>query len=300
MKRGRKTTHRLGAVLVAGTIALAGPASCSKSSPPGEPILRATKAFEETFGVVPPLPLPTTSYAAVAYFPSTTEPGKFRPVPIFSVEQGKEEMLVVRTVIRGIGGGHGSLDTRLMEIARPFPADADLAAFSYEGDAAKVTVGGSFRADTLSGAQGEKAAEALALTISQFGKAGRVDVTDASGTARFRASAGDAEVVDIGSPKALGLLAIREAAGKPPGTLSVLFDRPVFIEDAAFFLPGKTAPLPGKVYSTGFGMSLEFHPEPETSFDPGIVYRVRLAVRDGKGRKASMKEGWKPKEVARH
>lgn len=92
----------------------------------------------------------------------------------------------------------------------------------------------------------------------------------------------------------------REEEGKPPNVLSVLFDRPVFVEDAAFLDAGGGASYPGKVYSTGFGMSLEFHPGEKIAFDPEREYRVRLTVRDGKGRTASVEQEWRPKTATRH
>jgi hypothetical protein len=274
-------------------------ASCSKQSPPQKPIIHTTKAFDDVFGEVPPLPIPGPCFATVAYFPSSLEPDKFRPVPIFSLEQGKEEALVVRTVIRGIETGEGPTDALLKEIVYPFPPGSDLVSLSYDSGLAKVTVGGSFRGESLSAVQKEKAAKALALTVSQFGRADRVEVIDESGGVRFGSAAKEAEAVDIGSPKVLGLMAIREGDGQPPTVLSVLFDRPVFIEDAAFYLPDGTAPVPGKVYSTGFGMSMELHPDPKTSFDPEREYRVQLAFRDGKGRRREEERRLRPKVVTR-
>ena len=47
-------------------------------------------------------------------------------------------------------------------------------------------------------------------------------------------------------------MAIREEEDQSPGVLSVLFDRPVFVEDAAFYPPGGTAQVSVKIYSTGF------------------------------------------------
>jgi len=286
-------------ILAAGAGALVALASCSKQAPPQKPLIQTTKAFDAVYGELPPLPIPGPGFATVAYFPSSLEPEKFRPVPIFSLEQGKEEALVVRTVIRGIGTGEGQVDALLEEIVYPFLSGSDLISLSYDGGLAKVTVGGSFRAEGLSSMQKEKAAKALALTISQFGKADRVEVTDESGTVRFGAVAKKVEAIDIGSPKVIGLMAIREGEGRPPSVLSVLFDRPVFIEDAAFYPSDGTVPIPGKAYSTGFGMSLEFHPLPTIFFDPARKYRIRLAIRDGKGRKTSVSQEWRPKAVIR-
>jgi len=42
--------------------------------------------------------------------------------------------------------------------------------------------------------------KAVALTVSQFGKAERVEVTDESGKVRFRGEASGTETVDIGPP----------------------------------------------------------------------------------------------------
>ncbi len=288
-------------VLLAGAAALATLGSCTKQSPPPQkPLVTTTKAFDAVYGELPSLPLQADSFATVAYFPSSVEPKKFLPVPVFVVEPGKEENLVVRTVIRGFEGEGGPVEELVKEILYPFPQGSELVSLSYEGGEAKIVVGGKFRAGSLSSVQKEKAAGALALTVSQFGKADRVEVADESGKVRFRGEAGGTETVDIGPPRALGLMAIRESGDRPPGVLSVLFDRPVFVEDAAFYPPGGSAPYPGKVYSTGFGMTLELHPDPKTVFDPALEYRVRLAVRDGKGRRAEGMKTFIPMVVSRH
>ncbi len=297
---GGRRRFLVSGILAAGAVVLLVLASCSKQSPPQKPIIHTTKVFDDLFGEVPPLPIPGPCFATVAYFPSSLEPDKFRPVPTFSLEQGKEEALVVRTVIRGIEMENGPADTLLKEIVHPFPPGSELVSLSYDGGLAKVTVGGNFRGESLSAVQKEKAAKALALTISQFGKADRVEVTDKSGAVRFGSVAREAEAVDIGSPKIMGLMAIREGDGQPPTVLSVLFDRPVFVEDAAFYLHDGAEPVSGKVYSTGFGMSLELHPEPKISFDPEREYRVQLAFRDGKGRRTEEERRWRPKLVTRN
>ena len=97
---------------------------------------------------------------------------------------------------------------------------------------------------------------------------------------------GGVETADPGDPMALGLLAIREEKGKPATTLSLLFDRPVFVDEIAFFPPGGDSPYPGNSYSTGFGMSVELHPDPGITLDAKGSFRIRFTVRDGKGRKS--------------
>jgi hypothetical protein len=301
MERWRRWRGVRGKWVAAAGVLLTLLASCSKQSPPQKPFIHTTKAFDAVFGELPRLPALEPGFASVAYFPSSLEPGKFRPVPIFSVERGKEEMLVIRAVVEGIGGKEeGPVVTLLKELSPPFPSGSKLVSLSYDGSLVKVTVGGRFRSDSLSVAQMEKAAKALALTVSQFGKAKKVEVIDASGLAGFDTAASGAEIIDIGSPRVLGLMAIREEAKRPPAVLSVLFDRPVFVEDAAFYPPGGMEPYPGEVYSTGFGMTLEFHPEPAISFDGNAKYRIRYSVRDGKGRRTSGDAKWTPKVVTRH
>lgn len=83
--------------------------------------------------------------------------------------------------------------------------------------------------------------------------------------------------MDPGNPKALGLLAIREDKGKPATTLPLLFDRPVFAEGIAFFPPGGDSPYP----------------------DAKDSFRIRVSVRDGKGRKTIEDRQWIPKVVVR-
>jgi hypothetical protein len=268
--------------------------SCSSKPSPATSSIHTTKAFDAVFGDLPPMTAPGPTYATVAYFPSARDSGKFLPAPLFSAEQGKEEMLTVRTVIRGIDAEEFS-----GEVVFPFPPGSDLDSLSYEGGVARIRVGGKFKAADFSPGQGERAAKALALTVTQFGKATSVEVTDAEGRAHFSGRADQAQTADVGPPTVLGLLAIREDKRSPPSVLSVLFDRPVFVEDIAFFAPQANAPIPGKAYSTGFGMTVDLHPDPKVAFEPGRAYRVRLAVRDGKGKRMSGEKEWISKEATR-
>ena len=279
------------AVLVAAAVT----AGCSRQSPPQKPLVHTTKAFDAIFGELPPISVPGPCYATVAYFPSASEPGKFKPAPIFSAEQGKEEWLSVRTAIRGIPEA-GAFSAG---IATPFPGGSDLASLSVADGLAKISIAGPFRAVDLPADHREEAAGALALTVAQFGKAREVDVTDAAGTAHFRGTADEAAVADIGPPEVLGLLAIKEKRDRPATVVSVLFDRPVFVEDIAFFPPGGSAPVPGKIYATGFGMSAELHPDAAISLNTRDPWRVQVKVRDGKGRRTVADRAWIPKEVVR-
>lgn len=281
------------AALAIGAAALV--AGCARQSPPQKPQVHATKAFEAIFGGLPPISVPGPCFATVAYFPAAWEPGKFRPVPIFSAEKGKEAWLSVRTVIRGIPDAGGFFTS----VAGPFPAGADLDALSIEDGVARVRVGGSFRAADLPANRREAAGRALALTAAQFGAAREVEVTDAAGTARFRGTADDSAVVDIGPPEVLGLLAIREKADRPATALSVLFDRPVFVEDVTFFPPGGTSPVPGTIYATGFGMTAELRPDRAVSLNTRDPWRVKVKVRDGKGRRMESDRSFTAREVVR-
>jgi len=300
MKRGtvRHGVRRIGVVFAGVLLALQ--PSCSKQSPPQKPLIHTTRAFDKIFGKLPDLPVPAPCHATVVYFPSAASPGRFRPLPIFVVEQGKEEFLAVRTAVRGIETGEGPADAIREEVTYPFPAGSDLLSIDHEGGVAGIRVGGSFKAATPSRARGEEAATALALTVAQFGTSTEVDLTDEAGKIHYRAQASEARIVDPGPPILLGLVAIREEEGKNPSVLSVLFDRPVFVEEIAFYPPGGGSPYPGKVYSTGFGMTAELHPDPVVSFDGGKEYRVRYVVRDGKGRAASGNAEWIPRVVTRH
>ncbi|GAB4364783.1 MAG: hypothetical protein Kow00128_06770 [Deltaproteobacteria bacterium] len=287
-----------GVAFAGALLALAG--SCSKQSPPQKPYIHTTKAFDEIFGKLPDLPIPGPCHATVVYFPSNMSPGTFRPLPVFIVEQGKEEKLAVRTVIRGIEAGEGPADAVLKEIVHPFPPGSTLLSIDHEAGVAGIRAGGTFRAALLGAEEGERAAEALALTVAQFGTSRSVELTDEAGKTRFRATAEEAKTADPGPPILLGLMAIREQDGEAPSVLSVLFDRPVFPEEIAFYPPGSETPYPGKVFSTGFGMSAELHPEPAVSFDGKKRYRVRYSVRDGKDRRSSGDAEWSPRVVTRH
>jgi len=295
---GRRFDWRVG--IASAGVLLALQASCSKQSPPQKPFLHTTQAFRAVFGELPDLPIPGPCHATVVYFPSSSSPGRFRPLPVFIMEQGKEEFLAIRTAVRGIETGEGPADPIRKEIAVPFPPGSELRSIDHAAGVASIRVGGSFRADALSRAGGEEAAEALALTVAQFGTSSSVDLTDETGKVHFRAKAEEARTMDPGPPILLGLMAIREDDGTPPAVLSVLFDRPVFVEEISFFPPTADAPYPGKVYSTGFGMTAELHPAAAGAFDGSAEYRVRYSVRDGIGRRSSGDAKWKPRVVTRH
>ncbi len=274
--------------------AVIGITSCSRTPAPPKPTVHRTRAFEDIFGELPAMPAPGPCYAMVAYFPSARQPGTFLPAPLFSFEQGKEEKLAVRTVIRGIDAEEFG-----REIVRPFPPGADLQDFRYLKGKATVVVGGTFRAAAMPPDERRRAAGSLALTVAQFGKASAVDVTDPEGNVHFGAGAEEAETADPGDPKTLGFFAIREAEGRAPSALTVLFDRPVIVDSIAFFPSGGKTPYPGEAYSTAYGMTVEFRPEPKIDFDPGSRYRVRFVVHDGKGRRAAGEWERAPKDVVR-
>ncbi|MGE5285559.1 MAG: GerMN domain-containing protein [Actinomycetota bacterium] len=282
------------ALALVSAAALAVLVSCTSSPKPMKPFVHTTKAFDAVFGELPPMTVPGPCYATVVYFPSAKTPGKYLPVPIFSTEQGKEETLAVRTVIRGI-----DQEEFAKEVVFPFPKGADLLSFGYEGARAMIRVGGTFKAAALSQKEREIAARSVALTVAQFGRATKVDITDAEGKVHLIGQSEGVETADPGNPKALGLLAIREDEGKPATTLSLLFDRPVFVDEIAFFPPGGDSPTPGKSYATGFGMSVELHPDPGIIFGAKDAYRIRFKVRDGKGRTTAGEERWVPKEIVR-
>ncbi len=281
-------------LIAAVLLVAAGMYACSKTPETQEPVVHRTPAFEALFGELPQMEVPGPCYATVVYFPSAREPGKFLPAPIFSAEMGKEEMLAVRTVIRGVES-----EEFARGIVRPFPSGADLLSLTHEGGHAAVKVGGTFRAASLTAEEREKAGKSLALTVAQFGKTTEVDVTDAEGKVRFGARSEGVPTADPGNPRVFGTFAVKEGKDRPASTLSVFFDRPVIVEEIAFFPPGGGTPYTGNAYSTGFGMTVEFHPDPKLAFDGGTSYRVRFTVKDGKGRRLTEDKEWKPKEVVR-
>ncbi len=276
------------------TAALAMLAACSTQQAPSKPTVQTTKAFDAVFGKLPAIPLQAPAYATVVYFPSAADPGRFLPAPIFMTEAEKVEFLTVRTAVRGI-------DQEAFEkgIALPFPKGSDLLSFRREQGKAIVRLGGTFRAGSLSKEEADRAAAGLFLTARQFGEVTTLEISDAAGKTVFEGRPGDAETVDPGDPRALGVLAIRDAVGRPASALSLLFDRPVFIEEVAFYPPAGESPIGGKSYATGFGMSVEFHPDAGVTFDTKSAYRIRFKVRDGKGRTATGEVRWVPKDVVR-
>lgn len=208
-----KKTDIAAGILAAAAFGAVALVACTSSPAPQKPPVHTTKAFDAIYGEMPPMTVPGSTLAMVAYFPSAREPGKYLPAPLISAEQGKEEMLSVRTVIQGVEAEGFS-----EEVSFPFPPGSDLDSLSYGGGMGRIRVGGRFKAADLSPGQGERAAKALALTVAQFGKATSVEFTDSEGKAHFS---------------------------------------------------GKSA------------------------------YRVRVAIRDGKGRKTSGDKEWTPNEATR-
>jgi germination protein M len=269
-------------------------AACSAPPPTAKPAVQTTRAFDAVYGELPPIPLQAPACATVVYFPAAKAPGRYLTAPIFTTEEGKAEFLTVRTAVRGIDQEEFARQVRL-----PFPKGSDLISFHLEYGKAMIRLGGTFRADLMSKKEGGIAAASLFLTAKQFGEVSSIEITDAGGKAVFDGRPSAAQAADPGDPRVLGLLAVREQKGKPPTALSVLFDRPVFVEEIAFFPPGGDSPFPGKSYATGFGMSVEFHPDPAVVFDTENASRIRFKVRDGKGRTAEGDLRWIPKEVVR-
>jgi hypothetical protein len=269
--------------------------SCSGKSREAKPFARVTGAFTEIFGELPSMQVPGPCSATVAYFPSASEPGRFRPAAMFTTEPGKEERLTVRTVVRGVRDA----GTFSAEVVPPFPEGSDLVGYAVDNGVARIVVGGAFRMASMPEADRTRAARALAMTATQFGKAESIDLTDTEGKIRVIAEAGGLVPADVGNPEAIGLLAVREKPGEPAGVLSLNFDRPVFVERIAFGPAGTGEDYRGKSYATGFGMTVEFHPDRKTTFSGKEGYRVRMTVRDGKGRKTSGETTWTPKEVVR-
>jgi hypothetical protein len=269
-------------------------AACSAPPPTAKPAVHTTGAFDAVYGELPPIPVQAPAYASVVYFPAAKVSGRFLTAPIFTTEEGKVEFLTVRTAVRGI-----DQEEFTRQVAMPFPNGSDLISFRLEQGKAWIRLGGKFRADRMSKKEEETAAAGLFLTVEQFGAVSSLEITDADGKAVFNGRPGAAQAADPGNPRALGLLAIQDERGKPATAFSVLFDRPVFVEEIAFFPPGGDSPLPGKSYATGFGMSVEFHPDPGITMDTKNACRIRFKVRDGKGRTAEGDLRRVPKEVVR-
>jgi predicted peroxiredoxin len=238
--------------------------------------------------------LQSPAYATVVYFPSAKAPGRFITAPIFTTEEAKVEFLTVRTAVRGI-----DQEEFAKGIALPFPKGSDLISLGQEQGKAMIRLGGTIRTDSMSKKERENAAVCLSLTLEQFGKGASVDITDSRGEVVFSGVPAASQVADPGNPRVLGLLAVQEEKGRPATALSVLFDRPVVVEEIAFYPPHGDAPFPGKSYATGFGMSVEFHPDPGIPFGTKEAYRIRFKVRDGKGRTTVGEERWVPKEIVR-
>jgi hypothetical protein len=269
-------------------------AACSKPPAPTNPSVHTTKAFDAVFGALPPIPLQAPANASVVYFPAANDPGTLVAAPIFTTEPGKEEFLAVRTAVRGI-----DQEEFAKEVALPFAKGTDLVSFQRAKGTATVRIGGTFRAGRMSKEEADLAAASLLQTVEQFGDVTMLEISDAEGKTVFRGRPAGARQADPGNPRALGLLAIQEEKGKPATALSVLFDRPVFVEDIAFYPADGGSAYPGKAYATGFGMSVEFHPAGGITFDTKTAYRIRFKVHDGKGRALDGEVRLLPKEVVR-
>lgn len=279
---------------VAALLLSAALSACSAPARPPQPQVESDKAFDSFFGGLPPIPVQGPAFATVVYFPKADDAGKYLPAPIFTTDSGKVEFLTMRTAVRGIDQEEFS-----RQVAIPFPKGTDLVSFRQEGGKVTVRLGGAFRADAVPKTQMERAAGALVLTAEQFGKVASLKIEDAAGEVVFSGLPPAAPVADPGNPRLLALLAIREEKGRPATALSLLFDRPVFVEEVGFYPPAGDSPYPGKSYATGFGMSVEFHPDQGITFGPGDAYRVRFKVRDGKGRTTEEDVRRVPKDVVR-
>lgn len=280
--------------VAAALLAAATLAACSPPDAPRKPAVEVSKAFDDVFGALPLIPVEGPAFATVVYFPAADDSGNCVPAPIFLTDADKASFLTVRTAVRGI-----DQEEFARGVAMPYPKGTDLVSFRQGRGKATIRLGGTFRAGAVSKKEMLRAAGALALTVRQFGSVAALEIEDAAGEVVFSGTPPSARVADPGNPRVLGLLAIRDGERKPATALSVLFDRPVFVQEIGFFPPGGGSAYAGKSYATGFGMSVEFHPEPGITFPPGDAYRIRFNVRDGKGRTTQEELRRVPKEVVR-
>jgi hypothetical protein len=269
-------------------------AACSPAQPPAAATVRTTKAFDNVYGALPPIPVQAPAFASVVYFPAADGSGRYATAPIFTTDESRTAFLTMRTAVRGIDQAEFAKG-----IALPFPKGADLSGFSLEHGKATVFLGGTFRAGRMSKKEAERAAGGLFLTASQFGDVASLAIEDSAGKELYRGRPASAQALDPGNPRVLGLLAIRERSGEAASAMSLLFDRPVFVDEITFSPSHGVAPYGGKTYATGFGMSVEFHPGPGVTFDAKQPCRIGFKVRDGKGRKADGALERVPEQVVR-
>ena len=268
----------------------------SQEPPPSQQArVSATKAFEQYFG-----PAPATDkgscYAFVIYFPSAKDPGTVVPFPFFSFDEASLKKVAVQRLMGGMAE-----KSYQGELSQPFPAGTRLLAVTEKDG--EVTA--DFSSELL-GAKPDDASEralanALVLTLRQFGGVGKVRVqVDGAQTRldKLLQGAGEQVAVQQSAPRLLGVTAMREKGAKDVEEVDAFFDRPVEIKVLRISAADGKA-FEGDIYQSVFDMAGVLKPKDPGVFKPGMSVKVTWNVTDKLGRNASG-ESEIPLEVREH
>jgi hypothetical protein len=242
--------------------------------------VKANPGYLEYFGQ-PPTPGTGTCFARIGFFPSTTHPGKVRPVPYFLFNETGQLEQILRRMVSEQGVFHSGSD-----MITPFPPGTEVSLSSVKEGLVEV----SLLVPEKGRATLDLQATAVTLTETavQFEEIERVRIL--LNGEPLAGMPGDGfrhqpeRISPAGPAVLLTVIGSWEKGAEAPEEILVGFDRPVTVE-AFQLLDPSGQPVKGEYYRSVFDMAVVIHPASPHDFTAGMTLRVEWEVTDALGRK---------------
>ena len=242
--------------------------------------VKANPGYLEHFGR-PPTPETGTCFARIGFFPSTTHPGKVRPVPYFLfTETGQLEQILHRMVSEQ-GVFHSGVD-----MVTPFPPGTEVSLSAVKEGLVEVNLLVPEKGRATLDLQA--VAVTLTETAVQFEEIERVRILLNGEPLPGMPGDGFRHQPDRISPAGpavlLTVIGSWEKGAEAPEEILLGFDRPVTVESFQLLDP-LGQPVKGEYYRSVFDMAVVIHPAIPQDFTAGMTLRVEWEVTDALGRK---------------
>jgi len=295
------TILRFAILLGAATALLAGGVACRKEDKNIAPRqeakgeVRATKAYLETFGR-PPTTAEGTCYALVGFYPDAERPDRIRPFPLFVFDRDHRMQIVVEQLLQwgeGWDFGGAAVD--------PFPPGVELLALKQDGDMVRMELTGNVLERT-----GPKARKVIldmfTHALTQFDGVERVMLVGGGvlfpGQTERAFMPDPAAVIGPGPPRLLALTGTWEGEEGDPVEVSVLFDRPVEVEQIRL-VDEQGRELTGEYFRSMFDMAVVVRPSQPEAIAEGASFTISWKVADGLQRSAKGEDVFSLKKIVR-
>lgn len=256
--------------------------------------IHATQAYLETFGR-PPTTAEGTCYALVGYYPDAEKPDRIRPFPLFVFDRDHQMQILVEQLLHWGEGwdlGGATVD--------PFPPGVELLALNKkEGDMVRMELTGNVLEQT--GPEARKAIlNMFAQALTQFDGVDRVMLVGGGVLFPGQAERGfrpdPSAVIGPGPPRLLTLTGTWEKDEGDPVEVSVLFDRPVDVQNIRL-LDEHGRELAGDYFRAMFDMAVVVHPSHPESVLEGAPFTISWRVTDALKRSAAGEDVFPLKKI---